>query len=676
MGASPLMSLGLRAMTASYMAMQATGHNIANANVTGYSRQQAELQTSKGQYSGAGFFGKGVDVKTVTRAHDEFLTRATTIAKSLSTMDASRQERLQQLQQVFPTGEAGLGHTVDQFLNSMVDLASRPGDGATRQVVLARAQDMATRFNSAAHQLDTIQAGITEDLKTTVMEVNGLAKSIATVNNQIAAAQGTGQPPNDLLDERDRLINQLSGLVQVSTVAATDGTTAVFVAGGQRLVLGGAASSLKVTLDPRDPSRSALALDDGNGSRVIDESTLGGGSISGLLRVQNQDLVDGRNMIGQLAAAVSGAVNQQQKLGLNLGVQKDSNGKQINFGKEMFATGAPQALPNSANSKDASGKYIGAIALSVIEPSVLQASDYELRLDPAGASGVYQLTRLSHPPLVRSLTSSQVGGHEVIDVDGMRIDVTNPLSSTDRFLLQPVARAAAGMSKVIDDPNGIAAASPLVAQIGGSNTGTADLVTFKMLNPPVNGKATAQITFTDSGMYDWSLTDESGAVIASELNCTWRAGEPIPTPPKDINGFELRLSGSPNKGDTLTVAPTQYIAANNANALALAGLRDATLIGQTQLDDGSLIGGVIATDAYASDMADIGVRVQTATASAAISSSVLAQAEQDASNVSGVNLDEEAARLIQYQQSYQAAAKVLQVAQAVFQTLLDTAAAR
>jgi flagellar hook-associated protein 1 FlgK len=665
MGASPLMSLGLRAMTASYMAMQTTGHNIANANVAGYSRQQAELATSKGQYTGAGFFGKGVDVTTVSRAHDEFLTRAATIAKSLSSMDASRQERLQQLQQVFPVGESGLGHTIDQFLNSMVDLASRPSDGSTRQVVLARAQDMATRFNSAANQLGTIQAGIAEDLKTSVGEVNGLAKSIATVNNQIAAAQGTGQPPNDLLDERDRLVNQLSALVQVSTVSATDGTTAVFIAGGQRLVLGGTPSSLKVTLDPTDPSRSALALDDGNGSRVIDPTTLGGGSISGLLRVQNEDLVDARNMIGQLAAAVSGAVNKQQQLGLNLQVPAGTVAS-----KAMFATGAPQALPNSSNAKDANGKYIGAVALTVTDPTALQAADYELRADPGGAAGVFQLTRLSKPPLVRSIASGDV-------VDGMRIDVTNPPSATDRFLLQPVAAAASGMSKLLDNPNDIAAASPLVAQVGSTNTGSANVASLKMLNPPVNGSATAQITFTsDSGDYNWSLTDSGGNVLSSGTGI-WQADQPIPTPPNDINGFELNLSGVPKSGDTLTVQPTQpqYIASNNGNALALSGLRDATLIGQTQLPDGSLSGGITATDAYASDMADVGVRVQTADASAAISSSVAAQAAQDVSNVSGVNLDEEAARLIQYQQSYQAAAKVLQVAEAVFQTLLQTAAA-
>ena len=160
MGASPLMSIGLRAMSASYASMEATGHNIANANVAGYSRQQAELATAKGQYTGAGFFGKGVDVKTVTRAHDAFITRAAATAKSLASLDAARQERLQSLEQVFPTGEAGIGYTTGQFLNALVDLASRPGDSATRQVVLARAEDLAgapwTRLTHAPEQLSIL----------------------------------------------------------------------------------------------------------------------------------------------------------------------------------------------------------------------------------------------------------------------------------------------------------------------------------------------------------------------------------------------------------------------------------------------------------------------------------------------------------------------------------------
>jgi flagellar hook-associated protein 1 len=663
MGASPLMSLGLRAMSASYASMEVTGHNIANANVAGYSRQQANLATAKGQFSGAGYFGKGVDVESVTRRHDQFVSRAAVTARSLSALDATQQDRLQQLEQVFPTGEAGLGYTTGQFLNALVDMASRPADNATRQVVLARAEDLATRFNSAAGQIDTIQSNITADLKTSVTEVNGLATSLAAVNGQIAASRGLGQPPNDLLDERDRLVSQLAAQVQVSTVEADDGSVGVFIAGGETLVLGARATPLSIVPDPQDPSRSALALGSGSALHLINENALGGGSIAGLLAFQNGALVDGRNLVGQMAAAIAGAVNDQQMLGLNLQAPAGSVAS-----KPLFAIGAPLSVPNSNNAKDAGGNYLASVTMTVVAPSALQASDYELRVDPS-VPGAYQLTRLSNPPLVRTINSGDI-------VDGVQFNVGSPApGNTDRFLLQPVGRAATGLKRLLEDPRDLAAASPMVATRGNTNLGTANIASLKMLTPPPQPGATARITFTsDTGDYSWELFDSSGASLATGTGL-WTADEPIPTPPADINGFELRLSGVPRTGDVLDVVPTQsqYVAANNGNALALAALRDASLVGQDMMASGVLGGGTTATDAYASAIADIGVRVQSAKSAAAISSAVSSQAEQARSEISGVNLDEEAARLIQFQQSYQAAAKVLQIAQSVFETLLQVA---
>ncbi len=255
--ASALMSIGTRAMTANYAALQTTGHNIANANVDGYSRQQLELETSTGQFTGAGFFGKGVDVATVTRSHDAFLTREAAAASSLSALDRARLEQLERLEGVFPLGESGLGHAAGEFLNAMVDLASHPQDPSTRQVVLARAGDVAARFADAASRLDGLQAGVRQDLQASVAQVNGLAARIAQVNQQVAAALGTGHTPNDLLDQRDGLVADLSKLVQVSTIAADDGTLGVFIAGGQRLVLGNQAATLQVASDPMDSSRAA-----------------------------------------------------------------------------------------------------------------------------------------------------------------------------------------------------------------------------------------------------------------------------------------------------------------------------------------------------------------------------------------------------------------------------------
>ena len=663
MGASALMSLGLRAMAASYVAMQATGHNISNANVAGYSRQEAELVTAKGQFTGAGFFGKGVDVKTVSRAHDEFLTRAAAVARSLSSMDAARQGRLEQLEQVFAPGEGGIGYATGQFLNAMVDLASRPGDNATRQVVLARAQDLASRFNSAQSQFDTIQSSVSEDLRTSVTAVNGIAKSLAAVNSQIAAVRGLGQPPNDLLDERDRLVSELSSYMQVTTLPADDGTMGVFIAGGQRLVLGGIASELQIGLDPEDASRSAVQLvEDGGGARTIDSATFGAGSLDGLLRFQNEDLVDARNLIGQIAAAVAGVVNAQQVLGVNLQEPAGSVPSQ-----PLFAVGAPQAIAASTNAKSG-GNYVAQVSLTVEDASALHAANYSLRPDPAG-SGQYELTRLSKPPVTQMINSGDV-------VDGMRITVDVPLGATDRFTLKPVAAAAGGMKALLSDPRDLAAASPLIPSVNPANTGTAKVSSLTMYSQPPVPDATARITFTsDAGDYTWELFDAGGGLLSSGT-ATWSGGQTIPASGTDINGFTLALTGVPRTGDILEVQPIQpqYVAQNNGNAQALAALRDIAFVGRHMAADGSVSVGATATDAYATAMSDIGVRVQSAKSTATISASVAGAAEAARTSSSGVNLDEEAARLIQFQQAYQAAAKVLQIGQSVFQTLLDTAA--
>jgi flagellar hook-associated protein 1 FlgK len=649
------MSLGVRAMFASYAQMQTTGHNIANANVDGYSRQQADLATAPGQFTGAGFFGKGVDVASVTRSYDAFLTKQADTTKATSSADQARLERLQQLETVFPTGQQGIGYQTTQFLNSWSDLANNPQDASARQVVLSQASQLAAQFSNAGAQLDQLQAGVTQDLQTSVAQVNQIAQSIANVNQQIAAVKGTGQPPNDLLDQRDQLISQLSGYVQVNTVPADDGTLSVFIGGGQQLVLGNQVQQLKVVPDTADPSRSAVGLVSGGNVRPLDSTSLGGGSMAGILDFQNNDLVDARNALGQMAAAISGAVNTQQSLGLNLG-------NPPTMGGPIFAVGAPQALPAGTNQKDASGNFLTNVTLTTVDATQLQASDYSLQLDSSGSS--YTLTRLSDG-LTRTINSGDV-------VDGMRIDVGPPTpSATDRFLLQPVARAAGQMTRVLDDPKGIAAASPVTASTAVTNTGTATVGSLQVTSSSIDPTLTASISFTsNTGDYNWTLTDSSGNVV-SNGSATWTAGQPI-----SLNGFNLNLNGVPANGDAFTVGPTTNPASNNGNALAMFALATTPFVGKSLDAGGNLVGGVNPTDAYASAMSDVGVRVQSAQSISDISSAMASQAEATRAGQSGVNLDEEAARLIQYQQSYQAAAKVLQVAQSVFDTLLQTASAQ
>jgi len=651
MSASPLMSLGMKAMAASYAGLQTTGHNIANANVDGFSRQQVALTTPEGQFTGAGFFGRGVLVQSITRSHDAFLTREAATARSVSAMDGARLSQLQRLEEVFQLGENGLGAATGELMDAFTDLANRPDDLSSRQVVLARARDLADRFSEAGDALDAVQDGVSAALRVSVSQINALGQNIADVNRRIADLKGLGQPANDLLDERDRLLSRLSEQVQVTRMEASDGTMSVFIGGGQRLVLGAQATKLQLLQDGSDPSRMAVALVEGSTRRYLDEGALAGGALTGLLRFQNTDLVEARARIGQLAATVGGAVNEQQMRGLNLQPPAGSVPS-----SPLFAIGEPRVLNNLANQRDGSGAYIGSVSLSITNSTQLQASEYTLE-ETASGSGSWVLTRLSD--------GHQVPVADGDEVDGLRIGFGSPgPQDGDRFRLQPVSRAANGFAALLDDPLDIAAAAPLVATPSPANTGTARVASFVMTGPALDSGATASITFTsDTGDYTWELRDAGGGLLGLG-SATWTPGASIPPAGEDINGFTLRLSGVPRNGDALNVLPTPpgAVAANNGNATALLALRDATITG-----------GRTPTDAWADTLADVGVRVQSAQTSSTISQAVAQQTESQRADKAGVNLDEEAARLIQYQQSYQAAAKVLQVAQSLFQQLLDVA---
>ena len=666
-----LLSIGVRAMAASYAAMQTTGHNIANAGVEGYSRQITLLATAQGQSTGNGYFGRGVDVQGVQRVQDAFLTREASSAKSLAALDAVRSERLQQLQSVFKSGEQGIGNSISQFFSALSDLASHPADSATRSVVLARAQDLAQRFNEAGTQLVTLQTQVNQELQSSVTAVNGLATSIAKVNKDIAAARGMGQDPNDLLDQRDKLISQLSEHVQVTTIEADDGSLGVFMGGGQRLVLGAVAEQLKVVPDTFDGSRSAVAITEGGGSpRRLSTESLGGGRIAGLLQFQDKDLVAGQVLLGQLSRALADAVNDQQVLGLNLQPPAGSVASQPLFG--FIASTQPQVLPASGNQKNGSGQYTSNVSIEIADDSQLKAAEYELREDPANA-GQWQLLR---SPDDGSAPIDVVDGQQV---DGFVIHFNSGPAAGERFLLQPVTRAAGGLQRLLSDPLDLAAASPFVASTDSANTGTAAAGALTMVSTPVDPAATATINFTGPAAdpskmdYTWELRD-SGGILIGTGNGTWTPGQAIPSPPDpDINGFTLQLSGVPAAGDTVAVKPTEYPANNNGNALALNNLASLNLVGVTDLGGGQTSGGLSFTESFVAALADVGVRAQSAESSASISAARSTAATTAKTSKSGVNLDEEAANLIQFQQSYQAAAKVLQIAQAIFKDLLELA---
>ena len=647
-----LLNVGSRALLANQAALQTAGHNIANVSTPGYSRQTVVLQTVQGQFTGGGYIGKGVDVQTIQRNHSELLTRQSTAASAVDAGDTVRMDRLRQLQEVFSGGASGIGASINDMMNALSDVVSAPTDLTARSVALTRMDETAARMRDASQRLDEIGYTVAEQLKGSMVAVTSLAKNIAGINEQIARAKGNGQPANDLLDQRDQLIRELNQHIQTSQVAADDGTVSVFVAGSQPLVLGNQAATLSID-DPIDfgagSGKKVLSfLAPGSSTKVeLNESMLGGGQVAGLLRFQNNDLAEGRNLLGRMAIAISESMNTQNRLGLTLNGQP---------GENLFAPiSLGNATPSNFNTSTAT------MALTVADPTALQASSYTVSFTAGDAGSV---TRHSDGKVFNFDGSAlpPVTVASVFSAQGLGVTLSGAVNAGDQFVINSLQGAAAELQALQYSPTDLAAANPVNAAMGATNGGSLQLASLKATGPitqPATGSPVT-IAFTAGSPATYSAT-VPGPPVATIATGNYVSGEKIA-----INGWEIALQGAPKSGDTVTVGnatDSQYGAwykRDTGNASALMALRDVPMFDNATLADG-----------FASAMAQVGTRTQSAQFAAELSSSIAANLERDRTAVAGVNLDEEAARLIQYQQAYQASAKMIQIAQNIFDTLIQ-----
>ncbi len=636
MTGTSLMTLGKQAVFAAYAQLQTTGNNIGNANTPGYSRQAVQLQTASSAYSSGGYIGRGVTVSTVARAANMFLTSQTVAATSAAAADGVQRDMLGQLEKVFVGGAAGLGAAATQIFNAFADVAVAPADLSARQAVLGRLQDFAALSRASSDQIEALQTNVAHDVAGGVAEVNTLAAQLGRLNASIAAAVLGGQKPNDLLDQRDQLVLRIGQQVQVQSYIGADETANVFVGSGQSLVLGVAAHSLVLQPNPGDPNHVSLGVDIAGQVTDLSTQAIGDGALGGLMRFQDQDLADARNRLGQLVTGVASALNLQQSLGLDLAGQA---------GPPLLRLDGPQALPGAGNARAADGNFSASVSLRIADASALKASDYLLLVDTADPSQL-SVTRLADGKLFMPVHDGDV-------LDGFAISLGGQAPAAgDSFTLKPVGRAAGNLSVLLTDGRGLAAANPVTAVLGAANSGNASVRAVDIVAAPANAYQAISISFTsDAGAYD--ILDSGGNVLVSD---TFTAGQPI-----RYDGMALQLGGLARAGDRINIAPTSHPAASNGNALRFDSLAASLLVdGQT------------AAEAYANAMADVGVRMQGAVAAAETSAVVSTQAKAALTGQVGVNLDEEAARLLQYQQSYQAAAKLLQTAQTMFDAILST----
>ncbi len=719
--ASGLLGVGLSGLLAAQRALSVTSHNISNVNTDGYSRQRVDLNTRLPDLFGNSYIGNGVDVGAVNRLYDNFLVEqvrtGTSSYESLNTF-ASYVGRIDNL---LANPEAGIDAVVQSFFSAMNEVSSDPASQPARQLLLSQAETLVDRFQYVNERFTELRQQSNIALTNSVGQINALASGIADLNQRIVSALGAagGGQPNDLLDKRDAAVIQLSKLVSVTSISQNDGSMNIFIGSGQTLVAGSTVQQLSILRNHYDPTRNEIGYSVGSNTVEI-TNQLSGGSVGGLLNFRSQVLDPAQNALGRVATGLAETMNTQHQLGVDL------NGA---LGGKLFNTAAPLV---SADSRNTGG---GTVSAALVNVDDLTTSDYRLSYNGADSYTLTRIndgqafainTGGNSPYLTATVdgialtitsgaaagdsflvrpTYAAVGNLQVAISDPAKIAAAAPIrtqvslgnvgnatisagavNSPDNRLV--VQFTAPGSYDVVDETTGAILGQGLSYNSGGNiafnglsfqitdggsgpaagdrfyidqkvtgadgaNTGAATIGQVTASPPDPRLRDSVSIVFTSPTSYNIV-----GATTGSPTtNVPYTSGDTI-----SYNGWNLAISGTPAAGDTFTVSANNNGVGDNRNALLLSGLQQKS----------TLAGGTASyQDAYGQIVADIGTKAQQAHIASGARETLLKQSIDARDSVSGVNLDEEAANLMKMQQAYQAAARVISMADSLFQTLLD-----
>ncbi len=558
---SNLFNLGRRGLSAAQMGLNVTGHNITNVNTPGFSRQQALVSTTRAQGTSAGWVGTGLQTDSVRRIYDNFLTGQVNSSTTNQAATSTYANQMSRVNNLMADRTVGVAPALSAFFEGVNAVASQPAEPAARQELLGRAQSLATQITNTNQFLQDQRESLNQQIETTVRQVNSLASRVNEINQQIQTARATvyGQPPNDLLDQRDQLITELNELVGVTVVEQGDRFN-LAVGNGQTLLSGTQVYELQAVRSAADPSRLAVAYTTASGASVeLADNVIQGGQLGGLLHYRSDVLDPTQNELGRLALGLGLAFNAQHAQGGTLSGQA---------GGEFFNLGpSPRVAISNQRNDNPAGVSIS-YSMAPEAAGELTLSDYEVSF----ASGEFTVTRLSDGQTFQPTPANNLDGFAV---DGIVFEAPSATPAEgDRFLVQPVRHAARDFGVSIQNPADIAAS------------------VYDAADPTVGGSA------------------------------------------------------------------------NGENALALAQLQTSKF----------LAGGTMSTtEAFSQLVNNVGVKAQAANTQLAAQTTLQQQAFQAQQGVSGVNLNEEYINLDFYLQQYNASARLIDVGNSLFDTLLGLA---
>lgn len=645
---SSVLSIGVSGLNAAQMGLSVAGHNIANAATPGFSRQSIVQGTNIAVQSGSGYLGQGTNVQTVKRVYSDFLAKQVMSASTTAAELDTYSREIQQIDNLLADPSSGLSPALQTFFRGVADVAANPESLAARQSMLSSAHALVGRFQSLDSRLQDVRAGVDSQLAAAMGEANSVAGQIAVLNNRIVVAQAGNvhTPPNDLLDQRDRLLGELNQIVRTTTSTDTDGSVNVFIGNGQPLVVGSQSYRLEPAPDVFDPTRITVGYASPAGSVRLQESLVTGGKLGGLLAFRSEVLDSAQNALGRVAMGLSERFNEQHGLG------QDLMGA---LGGTFFTSGQPLAL---ASSQNGGGGVLSAI---VTDASLLTTSEYRLSYDGAN----YALRRESDG---QSWAGASIAALNAgIAGEGLSLTLAGAPAAGDYFRILPTRTGARDIGLAITDPRAIAAAAPIRTSAPLTNTGTASISAGSVSS--VTNLATLPFTLQyDAGTGAFSGFPPALPVTVVETDGTttnYAAGAPVTYASGatvTVGSMSFVITGQPGDQDQFTVEPNAGGVGDNRNALLLGGLQTAN----------SLAGGTANFQSvYSQLVSEVGNKAREVDVTLVAQENLVKQASDAQSGMSGVNLDEEAANLIRYQQAYQAAAKVIQIASRLFDTLLE-----
>lgn len=663
--ASDLLGIGTSGVMAQQRLLQTTSNNIVNVNSQGYVRERTLVYTNS--------VGLGTGDMVTQRVINNYAQGEMRRDTSAYHASGTRYDQLFQLDSLLGDSSNSVGTTITSYFKAFHSANESPAEIGGRKTTLSELNGMVNRYQTLSSQLDKQSDTINSTISDETDRVNSLLTSINDLNQAIIRTNGSPEENLMLFDQRDEAVRQLSEKMDIRTVTQPNGSMLVNMSTGHSLVLDGGVAQFKVAAGDPDSRNSTLQLTLGTNKVNINDQDIGGG-IGGLFTAR-RDLEPSKRELGQLAAAMADAMNQQNRLGMDLDNE---------LGGDLFTLSASKGLPYGSNQGS------GAASVSFVpgKGAEVTAFDYEVQFNSATGYEVFSIDGTGKRTSLATGTTPpakfEVAGH------GLEIDLSGTPVAGDKILLQPTKHAAAGLKAAITRPEDIALASPIKADKNSQNLGSGEIKVSGVYNTgagsgfganALDPNAPQVVKIDNGGNYEVYAADGTtliGVAPASSKGQNLMAalesplgGPKVYADPTQTPGYDFSITGKVEAKDSFNLSYNKNGFADNANGLALAELQNKELVRKNN-NAATSNDKMTFNDAYSALVTGVGNKTSQAKTLLQANEAKLTQSTGIYESVSGVNLEEEAANLIRFQQSYAASAQIVSTAKTIFDTLLSS----